>query len=95
MLTQDFHDAAVGRLMFVRWRCFSHPHSISNLKQSIQPVRRSLIWSNDAEVTFVHVELHDVAQKTAQDSGCLRLNHSRRGNCDRVFTILGKLQTFQ
>src|SRR5829696_1966027 len=95
MLAKDFHDATVRRLVFIDWRCLGDPDAIGNFKQSIKPVRRRLVWSNNPEVTFIQVEFHNVSQKAPENARCLCVNSSGSWNCHGVIAIVWQLQILE
>src|SRR5690349_11324828 len=88
MLAENFHHASVGRFVFVSRKRFGDPDSIRNFKQRIEAVRCSLVWSNNAEVASIEVELHHVAQEPSQHTSRLGLDCPRRWNFHRVFAIV-------
>src|SRR5262249_32726921 len=69
VLAQDFHDASVGREVLSRAQKRLHPYLVRGLIQSIEPVGRGLVGTEDPEVPGVLVQFHHVAQKRAQYPG--------------------------
>src|ERR1700730_8537528 len=74
MLAQYLHDAAIDAEINVDLLNISHPFLARDFIDGLQPVRRGLVWAKKAEITFVEIELHHVAQKAAENPRCFPLD---------------------
>src|SRR5215471_4929045 len=81
MLTQHLHDVPVPReVNIVRLKAL-HPDAVSSLEDSVQTVGRCLVGTNQTKISISCIELHDVAQKRANNTRRLRLRRPRRRDC--------------
>ena len=68
MFAQHFHDAPINAEIDVDLFDRGHPFLAGRFVNGVQPVRRRFVRAKEAEVLFVEIELHHVAQKISENA---------------------------